>query len=115
MVARFTAGCAVAERCSGIVLCGDAEGQTQTTTDSRAKRQPVRKLRRQLPEEVPEDDDMVDILPLEEKRPVRVLKPSASFDSFVVWYPDIPACRDSPHSTLMACFGVLLGRAVRTM
>ena len=76
---------------AGIVLRGDAEGRTQTTTtSSKAKRQPARKLRRQLPEEVPEDDDMVGILPTEEERPVRVLKPSARFDSFVLWHPDIP-------------------------
>lgn len=76
---------------SGIVLRGDAEGRTQaTTTGTKAKRQPARKLRRQLPEEVPVDDDMADIIPPEEERPVRVLKPSARFDSFVLWHPDIP-------------------------
>jgi hypothetical protein len=73
---------------SGIVLRGDADGRTQTTTTG--KRQPARKLRRQLPEEVPEDDDMAGILPPEEERPARVLKPSARFDSFVLWHPDIP-------------------------
>ena len=76
---------------SGIVLRGDAEGRTQSmTTGSKAKRQPTRKLRRHLPEEVPEDDDMAGILPPEEERPARVLKPSARFDSFVLWHPDIP-------------------------
>ncbi|KAH8989439.1 ribonuclease H2, subunit C [Lactarius akahatsu] len=73
---------------SGIVLRGDAEGRTQTTT-GKAKRQPARKLRSQLPDEVPEDN-MAGILPPEEERPVRVLKPSARFDSFVLWHPDIP-------------------------
>jgi len=73
---------------SGIVLRGDAEGRTQTTT-GKAKRQPARKLRSQLPEEIPEDD-MAGILLPEEERPVRVLKPSARFDSFVLWHPDIP-------------------------
>ncbi|KAH9043972.1 hypothetical protein EDB84DRAFT_1674610 [Lactarius hengduanensis] len=63
---------------SGIVLRGDAEGRTQTTT-GKAKRQPA----------VPEDN-MAGILPPEEERPVRVLKPSARFDSFVLWHPDIP-------------------------
>ena len=77
---------------SGIVLRGDAEGRTQTMTGRKAKRQPARKLRRGLPEpeEVPEDDDMAGILPLEEERLLRVLKPSARFDSFVLWHPDIP-------------------------
>jgi len=77
---------------SGLVLRGDAEGRTQTTTSSKAKRRPARsKLRRQVPEEVPEDDDMEGTLPPpEEERPVRVLKPSARFDSFVLWHPDIP-------------------------
>ncbi|KAH9009452.1 ribonuclease H2, subunit C [Lactarius hengduanensis] len=72
---------------SGIVLRGDAEGRTQTTT-GKAKRQPARKLRSQLPDEVLEDN-MAGILPPEEERPVRVLKPSARFDSFVLWHPDI--------------------------
>jgi hypothetical protein len=76
---------------SGIVLRGDAEGRTQTPTSSKAKRRPARKARRQVPEEVPEDDDMEGILPSEDERPVRVLKPSARFDSFVLWNPDIPA------------------------
>ena len=75
---------------SGLVLRGDAEGRTQTTTSSKAKRRPARILRRQAPEEVTEDDDMEGILPPEEDRPVRVLKPSARFDSFVLWHPDIP-------------------------
>ncbi|KAH9169427.1 ribonuclease H2, subunit C [Lactarius sanguifluus] len=74
---------------SGIVLRGDAEGRTQTTGKAKAKRQPARKLRSQLPDEVPEDD-MAGILPPEEERLVRVLKPSARFDSFVLWHPDIP-------------------------
>ncbi|KAH9166999.1 ribonuclease H2, subunit C [Lactarius sanguifluus] len=73
---------------SGIVLRGDAEGRTQTTT-GKAKRQPARKLRSQLPDEVPEDN-IAGILPPEEERPVRVLKPSARFNSFVLWHPDIP-------------------------
>lgn len=75
---------------SGLVLRGDAEGRTQTPTSSKAKRRPGRKLRRQVQEEVPEDDDMEDILPPEDERPIRVLKPSARFDSFVLWHPDIP-------------------------
>ena len=73
-----------------LVLRGDAEGQTQMTTASEAKRRPGRMLRRQVPEEVPEDDNMEGILPPEEDRPVRVLKPSSMFDSFVLWHPDIP-------------------------
>ncbi|KAF8264437.1 ribonuclease H2, subunit C [Lactarius quietus] len=75
---------------SGIVLRGEAEGRAQTTTSSKAKRQSARKPRRPPPEEVPEDDDMEGILPPEEERPVRVLKPSARFDSFVLWHPDVP-------------------------
>ena len=75
---------------SGLVLRGDAEGRTQTTTSSKAKRRPGRILRRQAPEGVPEDDDMEGILPPEEDRPVKVLKPSARFDSFVLWHPDLP-------------------------
>ena len=75
---------------SGLVLRSDAEGRTQTTTSSKAKRRPGRILRRQAPEEVPEDDDMEGILPPEEDRPVKVLKPSARFDSFVLWHPDLP-------------------------
>jgi hypothetical protein len=63
----------------------------KTPTSSKAKRRPARKARRQVPEEVPEDDDMEGILPSEDERPVRVLKPSARFDSFVLWNPDIPA------------------------
>ena len=75
---------------TGLVLRGDAEGRTQTATSSKAKRRTGRTPRRQVPEEVPEDDDMEGILPSEEDRPVRVLKPSARFDSFVLWHPDIP-------------------------
>ena len=39
---------------SELVLRGDAEGRTKTTTSSKAKRRPCRMLRRQ----VPEDDDI---------------------------------------------------------
>ena len=73
--------------CIGLVLRGDAEGQTQMTTSSEAKRRPGRMLRRQVPEDVPEDDDMEGILPPEEDR---FQKPSARFDSFVLWHSDIP-------------------------
>ena len=75
---------------TSLVLRGGAEGRTQMTTTSEAKRRPGRMLRRQVPEEVPEDDNMEGILPPEEDRPVRVLKPSSMFDSFVLWHPDIP-------------------------
>ncbi|KAI9453103.1 ribonuclease H2, subunit C [Lactarius psammicola] len=61
---------------SGIVLRGDAEGRTRVTTVGSPKRS--------------RKDDMAGILPPEEERPVRMLKPSARFDSFVLWHPDIP-------------------------
>jgi ribonuclease H2 subunit C len=76
----------------GIVLRGDAHGKTHQTTTSNPKRQPTRRrqLRRQsdVVEEAQYLDDAATMSP-EDGRPVRVLKPAARFDSFVLWHPDI--------------------------
>jgi Ribonuclease H2 non-catalytic subunit (Ylr154p-like) len=73
----------------GIVLRGDANGHTHPhpSTARNTKRRPPRHSRgkpteeEELDEISPEDED---------ERPVRVLKPTAKFDSFVLWHPDIP-------------------------
>jgi len=76
----------------GIVLRGDAHGKAHQTTASNPKRQPnrLRQLRRKsdLVEDVQYLDDAAMVSP-EDERPVRVLKPAARFDSFVLWHPDI--------------------------
>ncbi|KAF8489962.1 ribonuclease H2, subunit C [Russula emetica] len=73
----------------GIVLRGDTNDRTHPhpSTGSRSKRRPVRNSRRR-PTEEEELDEMS--LEDEEKPPVRALKPTARFDSFVLWHPDIP-------------------------
>ena len=71
----------------GIVLRGDANDKAHPHP-SAAKRRPVRHSRRkpteekELDETSPEDED--------DGRAVRILKPTARFDSFVLWHPDIP-------------------------
>lgn len=73
----------------GIVLRGDADDRAQPhpSTGSKLQRRSVRNSRRkpteveEMDEASPEDEDV---------RPVRVLKPVARFDSFVLWHPDIP-------------------------
>ena len=76
----------------GIVLRGDAHGKAHQTTASNPKRQPTgrRQLRKQsdVVEETQYLDDVANMSP-EDERPVRVLKPAARFDSFVLWHPDI--------------------------
>lgn len=76
----------------GIVLRGDAHGKAHQTTASHSKRHPnrSRELRRKsdLVEDVQYLDDAAKVSP-EDGRPVRVLKPAARFDSFVLWHPDI--------------------------
>ncbi|KAN0109230.1 Ribonuclease H2, subunit C [Russula decolorans] len=74
---------------AGIVLRGDTNDQAhpRPLTGNKSKRRPVRNSRRRSIEEE-ELDEMS--LEDEEKPPVRVLKPTARFDSFVLWHPDIP-------------------------
>jgi len=76
----------------GLVLRGDAHGKTHQTTASNSKRPPtrLRQLRRKsdIAEDVQYLDDAARVSP-EDERPVRVLKPAARFDSFVLWHPDI--------------------------
>jgi hypothetical protein len=74
---------------AGIVLRGDTNDRAHPhpSTGSKSKRRPVRNSRRR-PIEEEELDEMS--LEDEEKPPARVLKPTARFDSFVLWHPDIP-------------------------
>ena len=73
----------------GIVLRGDANDNPRPypSKSSKTKYFPARRSRRkpteeeELDEVSPEDEDA---------RPARVLKPTARFDSFVLWNPDIP-------------------------
>ncbi len=74
---------------AGIVLRGDTNDQAHPhpSTGSKSKRRPVRNSRRNpIEEEELEEMSLED----EEKPPVRVLKPTARFDSFVLWHQDIP-------------------------
>ena len=77
----------------GLVLRGDAHGKAHQTTASNSKRQPTRLRQLRRKSDVVEDvhylDDPDKVSP-EDGRPVRVLKPAARFDSFVLWHPDIP-------------------------
>ena len=74
---------------AGIVLRGDTNDKTypHTPTGSTSKHRPVRNSRRRPIEEEELDEMSIDD---EEKPPGRVLKPTAKFDSFVLWNPDIP-------------------------
>ena len=74
---------------AGIVLRGDTNDQAQPhpSTGSKSKRRPVRNSRRRPIEEEELDEMSLDD---EERPPVRVLKTTARFDSFVLWHPDIP-------------------------
>ena len=75
----------------GIVLRGDARGKAHQKTASNPKRQPTgrRQLRKQSDVvEAQYLDDMANMSP-EDELPVRVVKPAARFDSFVLWHPDI--------------------------
>ncbi|KAF8468067.1 ribonuclease H2, subunit C [Russula ochroleuca] len=72
----------------GIVLRGDANdwAHPHPSTARKTKRSARHSRRKPTEEEEldgisPEDED---------GRPVRVLKPTARFDSFVLWHPDIP-------------------------
>jgi ribonuclease H2 subunit C len=76
----------------GIVLRGDVNDHDHprpSTASKTKRRRPARGSRRKLTEEeeldeiLPEEDD-------EDGLPVRVLKPTAKFDSFVLWHPDNP-------------------------
>jgi len=73
----------------GIVLRGDTNDRAHAhpSTGGKSKRHPVRNSRRR-----PTDEEELDEMSLEdeEKPPVRVLKPTARFDSFVLWHPAIP-------------------------
>jgi Ribonuclease H2 non-catalytic subunit (Ylr154p-like) len=74
---------------AGIVLRGDTNDRAHPypSTASKSKRRPVRNTRRK-----PIEDEELDEMSLddEEKPPVRALKPTARFDSFILWHPDIP-------------------------
>ena len=70
----------------GVVLRDD-RAHPHPSVGSKSKRRPVRNSRRR-PIEEEELDEMS--LEDEERPPVRVLKPTARFDSFVLWHPDIP-------------------------
>ena len=74
---------------AGIVLRGDTNDRAHPhpSTGGKSKRRPARNSRRR-PAEEEELDEMS--LEDEEKPPVRALKPTARFDSFVLWHPDIP-------------------------
>jgi ribonuclease H2 subunit C len=80
---------------AGLILRGDANGKVHQTTPSNAKRRPARVEQLRRKPVVIEDgderflDDAAD-MSLEDRHPVRVLKPAATFDSFVLWHPDIP-------------------------
>lgn len=73
----------------GIVLRGDTNDRAHPhpSTRSNSKRRPVRNSCRRPTEEEELDEMSLDD---EEKPPARVLKPTARFDSFVLWHPDIP-------------------------
>ena len=73
---------------AGIVLRGDTNDQVHPhpSTGGKPKRRPVRNSRKRSTEEELDEMSLED----EEKPPVRVLKPTARFDSFVLWHPDIP-------------------------
>jgi len=87
---------ALPEGYTGIVLRGNANGKASdhTTSNKTARRLAHRQLRkRPKADEEENEEDAAQILPSEDSdgyRPVRVLKPSARFDSFVLWHPDIP-------------------------
>jgi hypothetical protein len=76
------------KRYVGIVLRGDTNDRAHPhpSTGGKSKRRPVRNSRRRPTEEELDEMSLED----EEKPPVRALKPTARFDSFVLWHPDIP-------------------------
>ncbi|KAI0291501.1 ribonuclease H2, subunit C [Multifurca ochricompacta] len=57
---------------TGIILRGVAGGKAPTTTTNEESR------------------DCMSGMPHEQEGPVKILKPAARFDSFVLWHPDIP-------------------------
>jgi hypothetical protein len=70
----------------GVVLRDD-RAHPHPSAGSKSKRRPVRNsCKRPIEEEELDEMSLED----EEKPPVRVLKPTARFDSFVLWHPDIP-------------------------
>ncbi|KAI0289699.1 ribonuclease H2, subunit C [Multifurca ochricompacta] len=70
---------------TGIILRGVAGGKAPTTTTSKSKRW---SLRGKTADE--ESRDCMSGMPHEQEGPVKILKPAARFDSFVLWHPDIP-------------------------
>ena len=72
----------------GIVLRGDANDKAHPyqSTASKANRRSTRRPLRTPTEEELDKMSLED----EDGRPARVLKPTARFDSFVLWHPDIP-------------------------
>ncbi len=71
----------------GIVLRGDASdgAHPHPPTGSKSRRRPERNSGRKPTEE----EEMDEVSPEDEdQRPVRVLKPTVRFDSFVLWHPD---------------------------
>ena len=72
----------------GIVLRGDANDKAHPylSTASTANRRSIRRPRRK-----PTGEELDEISPEDEDgHPARVLKPTARFDSLVLWHPDIP-------------------------
>jgi Ribonuclease H2 non-catalytic subunit (Ylr154p-like) len=69
----------------GIILRGDADGRTCTAAGN-AKRRPTWQ-----PREIPAEGYMHDTpgMLLDEDGPMRMLRPTARFDAFVLWHPDI--------------------------
>ncbi|KAI9451036.1 ribonuclease H2, subunit C [Russula earlei] len=74
---------------AGIVLRGDANGKALADT-SKARRRRIARQRRRNPTEAEDDADGEMPMFAEDGASVRELKPSARFDSFVLWHPDIP-------------------------
>ena len=73
----------------GIVLRGDAndKAHTYSSTASKANCRSIRRPRRQPARE----DELDEVSPEDvDGHPARVLKPTARFDSFVLWHPVIP-------------------------
>ena len=73
----------------GIVLRGDANDKAHTypSTASKSNRRYIGRPRRKPTEEEESDEISSED---EDGHPARVLKPTARFDSFVLWHPDIP-------------------------
>jgi len=80
----------------GIVLRGNANAKASDhATSGKPNRRLARRQLRKKPTARGEEseEDAAEIPPAEDSdecRPIRVLRPSARFDSFVLWHPDIP-------------------------